>query len=209
VLDFDTVGAANETEVDNPEATVEDISEMNMQSIDYELKKANSKAFYSIVSIVTILLIGSFVMSAIESWTFVDSVYWAIVTITTVGFGDIAPKSTAGRSFCIVYILLGSLIVARAMSVFIQYPMITRRKRMEMKVLKQFKQLPAQTVAALNGSFQRGAYNFLRPKGQSESKEIQKAEFIVVLLEMMDKLSPQDVLMASRVFDSLDVTSSG
>ncbi|CAM9262395.1 unnamed protein product, partial [Ectocarpus fasciculatus] len=95
--------------------------EMSVQSFDYELKKANSKALYSVICILTIVLLGSAVISAVETWPFIDAVYWAIVTITTVGYGDITPKTASGRAFCIVYILLGSLVVARAISVFIQY----------------------------------------------------------------------------------------
>ena len=132
--------------LDNPAATVDDIKEMSVQSFDYELNKANSKAVYSIICIFTIVVLGSAVISAIEAWPFIDAVYWAIVTITTVGYGDITPKSAGGKAFCIVYILLGSLVVARAISVFIQYPLLMRSKRLEMRVLEQFKHLPAQVA---------------------------------------------------------------
>jgi voltage-gated potassium channel len=35
------------------------------------------------------------------------SVYWAITTITTVGFGDITPKTDLGRSIASLMMLLG------------------------------------------------------------------------------------------------------
>jgi len=40
------------------------------------------------------------------------SVYWAITTMTTVGFGDITPKTDAGRSIASVMMLLGWGILA-------------------------------------------------------------------------------------------------
>ena len=41
-----------------------------------------------------------------------DSIYWAIVTMTTVGFGDIVPKSAGGKFLSAIVILLGySLII--------------------------------------------------------------------------------------------------
>lgn len=41
-----------------------------------------------------------------------DSIYWAIVTMTTVGFGDIVPKSSGGKFLSAIVILLGySLII--------------------------------------------------------------------------------------------------
>ncbi|MDC3220351.1 ion transporter [Flavobacteriales bacterium] len=40
------------------------------------------------------------------------SVYWAIVTLTTVGYGDIAPQTVAGQTFAAVIMILGYGIIA-------------------------------------------------------------------------------------------------
>lgn len=40
------------------------------------------------------------------------SIYWAIVTMTTVGYGDIAPVTPAGRFLCAIVMLLGYTIMA-------------------------------------------------------------------------------------------------
>lgn len=39
-------------------------------------------------------------------------IYWAVVTITTVGYGDIAPVTVAGRFLAVVVMLLGYAIIA-------------------------------------------------------------------------------------------------
>lgn len=39
-------------------------------------------------------------------------IYWAVVTITTVGYGDIAPVTVAGRFLSVVVMLLGYAIIA-------------------------------------------------------------------------------------------------
>lgn len=41
-----------------------------------------------------------------------QSVYWAIVTMTTVGYGDIAPKTVAGQLFASVVMVMGYGIIA-------------------------------------------------------------------------------------------------
>jgi hypothetical protein len=45
------------------------------------------------------------------SWSTVESFYFAVVTMSTVGYGDLAPESTFGKLFTAVYILVGVLII--------------------------------------------------------------------------------------------------
>ena len=44
--------------------------------------------------------------------TFFDAVYWATVSLTTVGYGDIYPASTAGRMVTMLSSILGIAVVA-------------------------------------------------------------------------------------------------
>lgn len=43
----------------------------------------------------------------IEGWDWLDSAYFCVVTLATVGFGDISPQTHVGRLFTIFYIVLG------------------------------------------------------------------------------------------------------
>ena len=40
------------------------------------------------------------------------SIYWAIVTLTTVGYGDIAPQTALGQFFASIIMILGYAIIA-------------------------------------------------------------------------------------------------
>lgn len=40
------------------------------------------------------------------------SIYWAVVTLTTVGYGDIAPQTIIGQTFSVILMLLGYAIIA-------------------------------------------------------------------------------------------------
>ncbi len=40
------------------------------------------------------------------------SIYWAVVTLTTVGYGDISPKTPAGKLLATLAMLLGYAIIA-------------------------------------------------------------------------------------------------
>jgi len=56
----------------------------------------------------------------IEGWTFFDSVYMTITTIATVGYGEVHPLSTAGRTFTMTLIVGGVGTMLYAFGVFAQ-----------------------------------------------------------------------------------------
>ena len=59
-----------------------------------------------------ILLIGTSGYMLIEKWSFFDSLYMTVITITTVGFHEVRKVSNGGRLFTIVIIFLGMGIIA-------------------------------------------------------------------------------------------------
>jgi voltage-gated potassium channel len=52
-------------------------------------------------------LIGMLGFHWIESWPLFDSLYMAMITLTTVGYMEIQPLSTAGRTFVMIYLVAG------------------------------------------------------------------------------------------------------
>ena len=50
---------------------------------------------------------GTIFYRAVEDWTWVDSVYFTVITLTTVGYGDLSPTTPGSKIFTIVYILIG------------------------------------------------------------------------------------------------------
>jgi len=61
-----------------------------------------------VVYLVVIVLISGMVFyHTAEGWTWLDSLYFSVTTLTTVGLGDLSPKTDAGKAFTIVYILVG------------------------------------------------------------------------------------------------------
>jgi len=53
---------------------------------------------------VGLISIGAAVVGPIEGWTFVESIYFAVVSLTTVGFGDYFPTKNASTWFCIFWL---------------------------------------------------------------------------------------------------------
>jgi voltage-gated potassium channel len=50
---------------------------------------------------------GTGFYSLVEGLRLVDAFYFSVVTLTTVGYGDFAPRTDAGKLFTAVYVLVG------------------------------------------------------------------------------------------------------
>ena len=55
----------------------------------------------------TIVVLGGVGYAVIEGWSWIDAFYMSIITITTVGFGEVHPLSAAGKLFTSVLVVLG------------------------------------------------------------------------------------------------------
>ncbi len=55
-----------------------------------------------------ILLSGTIFYRSVEGWSWIDSFYFSVTTASTVGLGDLAPKTDAGKLFTTLYIFVGA-----------------------------------------------------------------------------------------------------
>lgn len=62
-------------------------------------------------SAVGLLVVGTVVYRLLEDWSWVDSLYFSTVAVTTVGFGDLTPSTDGSKLFTVLYILSGISIV--------------------------------------------------------------------------------------------------
>jgi len=76
-----------------------------------------------LIIFVAVLLTGTFGFMALEGLKFLDSLYFTIVTMGTVGYGDIAPRTDAGKILDIFLVVAGVGtfigVVANATELFI------------------------------------------------------------------------------------------
>ena len=60
---------------------------------------------------------GTIVYRLIEDWTWVDSLYFSVVAVTTVGFGDVTPSTDASKLFTVFYIVAGISLIGAYLNV--------------------------------------------------------------------------------------------
>jgi len=77
----------------------------------------NEPPFRALMLVEAMLLaVGMVFYHNVEGWSWLDAAYFCIVTMATVGYGDIHPVTPYGRLFTIIYIILGVAMLG----VFIQ-----------------------------------------------------------------------------------------
>ncbi len=87
------------------------------------LRSSQRKIFVFVFTVVTLVTIMGTAMYLIEGEangfdSIPHGVYWAIVTLTTVGYGDIAPQTTLGRFLASIIMIMGYGIIAVPTGIF-------------------------------------------------------------------------------------------
>lgn len=87
------------------------------ETLKKALKASVAKIVVFVGAVMTVVIIVGSLMYLIEGpergfTSIPKSIYWGVVTITTVGYGDIAPQTTLGQALALLLMLLGYGIIA-------------------------------------------------------------------------------------------------
>jgi len=85
-----------------------------------------------LILIFTIIMIGTFGYMLIEDWSFFDSFYMTIITISTTGFKELRPLSTPGMMLTVGLIITGVISIAytggRGVQLLVESQILRRRR---------------------------------------------------------------------------------
>lgn len=94
---------------------------------------------FQVLFVLTILTLtsGTIFYSTVEGMRVIDALYFSVITLTTVGYGDFTPQTDFGKLFTIFYIFIGIGLIAgfiRKLAINIQLPHIVSAKRKNKKL---------------------------------------------------------------------------
>lgn len=80
---------------------------------------------------VSIIVIGTLFYHYIEHFDYVDAFYFSVITLTTVGYGDLHPVTEVGKLFTTLYIVVGIGILMAFIDTLSQRVVANKMRRIE------------------------------------------------------------------------------
>ena len=77
-----------------------------------------------LIWVIIMLLVGMIFYSQVEGWSWLDALYFSVITLSTVGYGDLSPDTPVAKIFTMVYIFLG-------ISIFVSFASMLVKERQE------------------------------------------------------------------------------
>lgn len=89
------------------------------------------------LSVLVVLFVGTIAYAYLEGLHPFDAFYFSAITLTTIGFGDIAPHTIGGKLFTIIYIFFGLVLMLSTINI-VTYQLI-RHEQEELRRSKRLK----------------------------------------------------------------------
>jgi len=127
-----------------------------------------------------------------EGWNSITSIYYAMATATTVGWGDVSPSSPQMRLLSLVFIPLAVIslgeVLGRIAGVFI--------RKNTLQAEREFMS-------------RRMTLDDLEAMDVDKNGEVDQFEFLTFMLGSMQKVEPEMMMDLKDLFERLDVNGSG
>lgn len=143
-----------------------------------------------IVALLTV--IGSLVYSFNEGMSTVDAIYFCMITLATVGYGDINQKLESTKIFDVFFVLIGVPLMGFAVSKFAA----VSRRRHQQQWVRRFEE-------------QGVTMDVIRTIDRDDSGTIDRHEFLSYILLHMGKVKAVEINSINHLFNTLDADGGG
>lgn len=91
----------------------------------------DSKVLYIFFVLVIIIVSGTVFFRFVEGWSWIDAYFFTVVTLSTVGYGELVPATALGKIATTVFIFVGLGVFALAIQQFGHFHVRKREKHAE------------------------------------------------------------------------------
>ena len=141
---------------------------------------------------ILLIVVLAGIMGRHEGWGWWTSVYYAFITTTTVGLGDVAPVSQAARLFAVIFIPLSVAILGEILSVIGGFLVTKAAHKAEHEFLTR-----------------EMTFEDLKTMDDNNDGQVSEVEFITHMLVTMDKVDQELIDELRELFVQLDAQSNG
>ncbi|KAK5162867.1 uncharacterized protein LTR77_011124 [Saxophila tyrrhenica] len=169
-------------------------------STEFKLSMSQRSLMLQTILLLTYILAGGGVYSVIEKWSYLDSTYFSVVTIFTIGFGDFTPATHLGRSlffpFAVGGILFVGVIIANIRTLVLESGSVKVSTRLVEKA--RFKSIkagnPDEGILRLRG---------VKKRDCNADTELERREKEFLIMREIQAEAAQNNRLFSLIFSSI------
>lgn len=169
-------------------STSDDADDVQSKSMCREISLATLKD----LPFIALLFIFAILLGLPEGRSVVSSLYFAVITATTVGFGDLHPSSTVMRAICILYLPFSVAVFGQVLTSIGHVYIDIKAEEAEKAFLER-----------------KLALRDLKAMDVDGDGKVSYGEFLSFILVAMDKVDKSDLDEIRSYFNSLDVDNNG
>lgn len=141
-----------------------------------------------VLMVLFLLITGILFFWKVDGMTLVDASYFCIVSMTTIGFGDIIPQTGYGKIFCSLWIFVSVGCAASAISAY------AKARAARHPELHFSKKMSSQDI---------------RDMDDNKDGKVDRHEFAMHVLLDAKLISEDDIKIINETFDEFDIDGSG
>lgn len=124
-------------------------------SKEFKLTTSQRTLMLQTITFLIYVLLGALVFSRVEGWNYLDAVYWADVTLLTIGFGDFTPTTRLGRALVFPFSFLGIVFLGLVIGSIRALVLERGREKLEVRMTEKARE---RAIRSLN--WKKGTIKF-------------------------------------------------